>query len=185
MRQSRRCRRGRAGRARDGARTARGGPDDARQRAAHRAELGSRALFSALRLGISALAVGDGRVWRVDRRPFPPRARGRARPLPWDQTGPGMRIPGPYRAIFGREQVFRVSAHSIHTPTTFYWFSLREQEQPCLEAPLETDAVLAAQPSRLLAPCASPAPRTTFSATSRSSLAASRSARACRSCRAS
>ena len=59
--------------------------------------------------------------------------RSRARSArPWDQPGPGMRIPGPYRARFVCEQVLRASAHSFHTPTTFYWFSLREQEQPCL-----------------------------------------------------
>ena len=50
----------------------------------------------------------------------------RPRPTP---GGPGTRIPGPYMLRSSLEQVFAGWSHILHTPITFYWFSLLEQQE--------------------------------------------------------
>ena len=125
--------------------------------------------------------AGRGLYGRVESRRFAPRFaalaarfrasgdRGRASPV---HTCPECRL---CRRI-------RRWSHTVHTPTTCYWSSYKNNnEEHSPESPPGTHAVCAAEPSRLLPPCASPAPRTISSSSSRLSAAACRSARACRS----
>ena len=65
---------------------------------------------------------GRDAVWRVDGPGARPHGAAARRRLSGRHGGPGTRIPGPYRRDYGCEQGFIPSSHTLHTPTSLYWF---------------------------------------------------------------